>query len=118
MRDIGQLKNNMSKADYNNGNKVEEDVPEEVIGGTSEGETILCGIESGKKSISKPAVLTPIDTDWKMEMIEEIGEYLVSPKIKDLYEKGDMGAFAGLKAIEIINIVESHLRKNGYELTK
>lgn len=38
----------MSK-DYNSGLDTAARIVEEVIGGTSEGETILCGIESSKK---------------------------------------------------------------------
>ena len=47
----------MSEKDYNNGYNngldVAASIVEEVIGGTSEGETILCGIESSKKNISE-----------------------------------------------------------------
>jgi hypothetical protein len=45
--------NNMSKEDYNSGLDTAASIVEEVIGGTSEGETILCGIESSKKNINK-----------------------------------------------------------------
>jgi hypothetical protein len=42
----------MSKQDYNDGLDTAASIVEEVIGGTSEGETILCGIESSKTDMS------------------------------------------------------------------
>jgi hypothetical protein len=41
----------MSKEDYNDGLDTAASIVEEMLRGTSEGETILCGIESSKKQI-------------------------------------------------------------------
>jgi hypothetical protein len=43
----------MSKEDYNAGLDTAASIVEEMLGGTSEGETILCGIESSKMNISE-----------------------------------------------------------------
>ena len=50
---LGYKHNNISKEDYNSGLDTAASIVEEVIGGTPEGETILCGIESSKKNINK-----------------------------------------------------------------
>lgn len=110
----------MSKEAYNNGLDTAINIVQDVIGGTSEGETILCGIESSKKPIDGKELtsLIPIDNDWKMEMIEETAEYLVSPKIKIRYKEDCMGAFAGIAAIHIVELIAIHMHKNGYEIIK
>ena len=109
-----------SKEAYNNGLDTAASIVEEVIGGTSEGETILCGIESSKKPIDGKELtsLIPIDSEWKMQMIEETAEYLVSPKIKIRYKEDRMGAFAGIAAIHIVELIAIHMHKNGYEIIK
>jgi len=43
----------MSKQDYNDGLDTATSIVEEMLGGTAEGETIICGIESSKKNISE-----------------------------------------------------------------
>jgi hypothetical protein len=43
----------MSKQDYNDGLDTAASIVEEMLGGTAEGETIICGIESSKKNISE-----------------------------------------------------------------
>lgn len=43
----------MSNKDYNAGLDTAASIVEEMLGGTSEGETILCGIESSKQNISE-----------------------------------------------------------------
>lgn len=43
----------MNKQDYNDGLDTAASIVEEMLGGTAEGETIICGIESSKKNISE-----------------------------------------------------------------
>lgn len=43
----------MSNKDYNAGLDTATSIVEEMLGGTEEGQTILCGIESSKKNISE-----------------------------------------------------------------
>ena len=43
----------MSNKDYNAGLDTAASIVEEMLGGTEEGQTILCGIESSKKNISE-----------------------------------------------------------------
>jgi hypothetical protein len=52
----------MSKQDYNDGLDTATSIVEEMLGGTAEGETIICGIESSKKNISeeiRPLICDP-----------------------------------------------------------
>jgi len=52
----------MSKQDYNDGLDTAISIVEEILGGTAEGETIICGIESSKKNISeeiRPLICDP-----------------------------------------------------------
>ena len=48
----------MSKKDYNDGLATAARIVEEMLVGTSEGETILCGIESSKQNASKETDIT------------------------------------------------------------
>lgn len=52
----------MSNKDYNAGLDTAASIVEEMLGGTSEGETLLCGIESSKKNIGeevRPLICDP-----------------------------------------------------------
>ena len=52
----------MNKQDYNDGLDTAASIVEEMLGGTAEGETIICGIESSKKNISKE-IQSQIDSE-------------------------------------------------------
>jgi len=52
----------MSKQDYNDGLDTAASIVEEMLGGTAEGETIICGIESSKKNISEE-IQSQIDSE-------------------------------------------------------
>lgn len=63
--------------------------------------------------------LKPIDgADWTMDMIEAMGEYLVSPAVIKKYEGDYIGLWASIIAIKLSMIVDEHIHQNGYELRK
>lgn len=58
------------------------------------------------------------DLQTGMNVVEEIGQYLVSNKVKGWMKGNSWGLFAGLVATQVLIIVEKELHKNGYEIRK
>ncbi|MFN5249970.1 MAG: hypothetical protein ACK5DE_02925 [Bacteroidota bacterium] len=53
-----------------------------------------------------------------MNVVDEIGQYLVSAKVRGWMKGNSWGMFAGLVSTEVLNILEKELLKNGYEIRK
>lgn len=58
------------------------------------------------------------DLKTGMHVVEEIGQYLVSDKVRGWMKGNSWGMFAGLVSTEVLNILEKELLKNGYEIRK
>ena len=58
------------------------------------------------------------DLETGMNVVEEIGQYLVSNKVKGWMKGDSWSMFAGLVATKVLIIVEKELHKNGYEIRK
>jgi hypothetical protein len=74
----------MSNKDYNDGLDTAASIVEEMLRGTSEGETILCGIESSKKDMSDEILYSETDVKKMIQKALQDNHLNKHEKICDL----------------------------------
>lgn len=71
-----------------------------------------------KKKIMNNEINIFSDVDFASKLAEDIGQHLVSSKVRKWAKGKAWDMFAGLVATQIIVIFNKQLKENGYELRK
>lgn len=62
--------------------------------------------------LDKRTQLIPVDTDWTMDMCDDIARYILETKEKTEID----GMMAPIMGVHIVALVAKHMSKNGYAL--